>query len=662
MSPEQVRAVPTDARSDIFSAGVVLFEMIAGARPFQGASAVETMNAILKEDPPDFATLRPSLPAAVTRIVRHCLEKSAADRFQSARDLAFALEALSGSDIGATRPAAVVAGSARLRRLAPWVVAAAATLLCVASVPLAVAFLRRPAPDQPVVVFPIKLPANTTFGVNVDMSGLAVSPDGRRIVFVAASKGVRSLWVRSLSTPDPEPIAGTEGAVSPFWSPDSRSIAFFAGGKLRRTEADGESPRTICDVPPSIETTGTWGRDNVILYTDRRKVGRGFFRVPASGGAPLPIGQDTEVSAHWVQFLPDGRHYVFDSRATRAGAAHGIFVGSLDEPGARLVLPNINSRIAYAGRYLVYVDEGRLLGQPFDLDALRVSGEVVTIVEHLPYFDQTGWSEFSVSDTGVLAYMGDVTKLRMVWLDRAGRETGQVTDPGWFDGVRLSRDSSRLAYTSSDPHSISGDIWVQDLGRGTKTRITAEASDENDSVWSPDGRRIAFFSCCGDKGPQEATTLHIKTIGEAGLGTRPVEIGFDQPSDWSSDGKMILFSRNTPGTTRNQIWILPIGTGGKAYPFRENRFSEQNGRFSTDGKWVAFVSDESGGKQVYVARTDPPGADVQLVSAGIGRSPSWRDDDKELIFLGAEGTIMSVKVTAGRTLIYPRPRCCFTTS
>jgi dipeptidyl aminopeptidase/acylaminoacyl peptidase len=346
-----------------------------------------------------------------------------------------------------------------------------------------------------------------------------------------------------------------------------------------------------------------------------------------------------------LHFLPDGRHYLVQDG--RDPATRAVYVRSLDSADTKLLLPKTNTRVEYAQGYLLYAREGSLLAQPFDERHLALSGEPLTVVERFPYFDQTGRSEFSVSDNGVLVYLSEFPPLRLRWLDRGGRETGHVGAPDMYEAVRISRDGQKLALVISDPRTLNGDVWIHDLARGSSTRFAFGPTAEASPVWSPDGRRLAYFSCCKSSVAAEST-LHVKDVTDAGEGETPLDPGFQEPKDWSLDGRFILFRQNTLGTTNNHLWVLSVAKGQKPVAFLKTGFSERDGAFSPDGNWVAFVSNETGRYELYVTRFDRPG-EKWRVSAGGGSNPRWRRDGKELFFLAADKNVMAVAVKAGAT-------------
>ena len=655
MSPEQVRGQATDHRSDIFSLGVVLHEMLSGKRLFRGDSAVETMNAILKEEPPALSESGQPISPGLQRIVDHCLEKSAAQRFQSARDLGFALEALSGSSLNAAPSGTVAAQTPSvIRQRLPWLIAVVTTLGLLASLPFAIAYGRRVPVEGSVVRFAIPLPEKATATADVITNSLSVSPNGRYLAFVAASAGQRKLWLRPIGGLTAQVVPGSEGARSPFWSPDSRYLAFFADGKLKRIEPSGTSPQTICDVPGENETTGTWGRDGVILYTNRVGNDFGLFRVAGAGGTPTLVTKSTGVEGRraWVHILPDARHYLAYVWSDRDSSVRGIHLASLDSNETRLLVPTPMTRMEYAPGYLLYTREGRILAQPFDAKTLQASGDPITVVERATYFDKTGWSEFSVSANGVLAYMPEIPPTQLVWLDRAGRETGRIGASALWGSLRISADGRKLAVQQRDRHILSGEIWIHELERGTSTRFALGPPDNGGPVWSPDGKRIAFFRCCDNP-----SMLRIKAVTDSGTGAIPLQPGFQVALDWSPDGRFILFVQSEP-TGDSDLWLLPVTGDGKAVRFLQTPFTERDARFSPDGRWVAYSSGETSRDEIWVTRFDRPGEKWRISIDG-GRNPRWRRDGKELFFRSANNDIMAAAVKAGETFESGTPAVLF---
>ncbi len=394
MSPEQVRGRAVDHRSDIFAFGAVLYEMLSGNRAFKGESAVEMLNAILKEDPPDISVTNSNVPPALERVVRHCMEKNPEERFQSARDLAFALEAVSGFSGSQTLAADIVPPPlARLKsreRLA-WIIAGVMLLGLLAALPFVISYFRRAPVESSVVRFPVSLPDNAKFVSDVETHNLSISPDGQRLAFIAESEGQKMLWVRSLDALSAQSLPGTEGAISPFWSPDGRYIAFFAEGKIKKIEAAGGSAQTVCNMPAEGDAVGTWGRDGTILFAKEFTDGNeeGIYRVPAAGGTPTLLVKSTiETFNYWIHFLPDGRHFLFYKEVEKS-EGRGVYVGSIDSAETKLLVQTPSrTRVEYAPPgYLLYMRDSTLLAQGFDADNLRLTGEPFAVVERLYYFD-----------------------------------------------------------------------------------------------------------------------------------------------------------------------------------------------------------------------------------------------------------------------------------
>ena len=634
MSPEQVRGRQVDHRSDIFSFGTVLYEMLSGQRAFRGESAVETLNAILKDEPRELTTTNGNITLPMERVVWHCLEKTTERRFQSATDVAFALESLSGVSSGFTQttiPSTPVPETNHERLI--WIGAVA--LLFVVAMALAVIGLRRTPTDVNAVRFPIVIPEGSIPYADVETHNMSVSPEGRYLAFVAFSAGQRVLWVRPLGALTAQALPGTEGAYSVFWSPDSRNLAFFADGKLKRIEVSGKSLQTVCSLPVAGDASGTWGSEGTILFSEDWD--GNIYRVPATSGTPSLLVENKSRSARrWIHFLPDGRRFLFYKYHENQNNA-GIYAGSLDSSEIRQVAPMPPTRAQYVtGGYLLYPRDGSLVARPFDEKNLRFAGEPTVVVERLPYFDKTGWADFSASENGVLAYMTEFPKTRLVWLDRTGRETGQIGAPGDYLQLRLSPDGQKAALRINDPRTISGDLWIQDLMRDTRTRFVSGATDDSDPAWSPDGR-LTYFSCCEDE-----STLHIKDSGDTGKGQLPIkDQRFISPQDWSRDGRFIIYQKD-----QSELWVLPLSGNGKPYAFIQTQSSDPSARFSPDGQWVAFVSEETGRQEVYVTRFEKPGEKWRISTEG-GNLPRWRRDGRELFYLMTDGRVMAVLIKPG---------------
>jgi Tol biopolymer transport system component len=632
MSPEQVRGEKADHRADVFAFGVILHEMLSGARPFRGTTGVEVMNAILNAEPPPVAgTDGPGIDPQLAGIVRRCLEKSRQRRFQSASDLAFQLEALSLRS--GTAPSAVAQPVRRGRARYAWPSVCAA--LALAALWLGVSDLRRSRITPPVTRFQVALPEKAAFIPTVMSDALSVSPNGCCLAFLATADGQRSLWLRRLDAVAAEPLPGTADAISPFWSPDSRFIAFAADRKLKKIAIAGGSPETMCEL--SIEvSSGSWGSAGVILIGGNGADFRGIYRVAETGGAVTPFLKSDQEAGYWPSFLPDGQHFLhFEQRK-------GIYIGSLGSTETSLLLASSSHALYAPPGYLLFVREGSLVAQPFDATSRRLSGSPVPIGQRTASFEPTGWAEFSAGG-GTLAYFM-YTPTLLQWFDRAGRLGATVGSAGMYDQFRLSPDSGRVAVSIRDTNTGLGGLWFMELKRNTVTRVTADDADNGEPVWSPDGRRLALF-----QGGSRKTTVTIRDLS-TGVEEHPLPEGFQEPTDWSLDGEYLAFvnwDRKDP-LTGADIWFLPFDGDRKPVPFLRTRFNELRARFSPNRRWVAYVSDESGSQEVYVRAFDGSGEKTRISPAG-GTRTSWRHDGTELFYLSADNQLMAVPVKTGTT-------------
>ncbi len=539
MSPEQVRGHAVDHRSDIFSFGVILYEMLTGNRAFQGDSVVETMNSILKEDVPEFDDEDRRVPASFEKIMRRCLEKKPEHRFHSAHDLGFALSTLimtSGARLEtgiavAAATESVPASTARwFRNVRLWMAVAAILLLVsLLSLPFAVKYLRQSPPAAPdSVSFTIAAPEKATF-----ILAPALSPDGRHLVFVADVEGKLSLWLRPLGSLTAQPLVGTEGVSgAPFWSPDSRSLVFAAGGELRKLDLAGGAPQTLCKLEDVSEAvSGTWNRDGVILFANFG--GRtGIYRVPATGGEPVLVLRSDSPGLYGLPvFLPDGRHF-FVLRRPAQGAAE-IHLAALDRQETTLLLA-ADSQARYANGHLFFVRAGALLAASFDADSLKLTGEPFVVADKAR-------GNFSVSDNGSLVYDPNALtdSRQLTWLDRTGKPLGTVGPTGGYVNPRLSPDGKRVAVVRRDPKTGNVDIYVIDLARGVSSRLTFDPGEDHNPVWSPDGSHIAWRAT-----RDGAWQLYQKLA--SGVGPEELLLKADvgiSPDSWSPDGRFLLYSR-----------------------------------------------------------------------------------------------------------------------
>jgi eukaryotic-like serine/threonine-protein kinase len=649
MSPEQVRSRAVDHRSDIFSFGAVMYEMVSGRRAFVAESPAETMTAIVRSDPPELSTSGRAISPALDRVVSRCLEKSPEARFQSAKDLAFALEAVSTSSQLPIVEHTLAHVTAR-ERLA-WLLAGLFAVAAAAAA--AAALMTRPtAVDRRVLRYTVSPPERIFLppGANTD----TVSPDGRRIAFLARRDTPSSIWIRDLDSFAARVLPGTENAnTSPFWSPDSRFVGFFSSGArtLKKVDAAGGPPILLCDLPTGVVAAGgTWSAAGVILIGT---ISGSVYRVSDQGGVPTPVtAKDparNETGHRGPQFLPDGRHFLFF-----ASGPNEVNLASLDGPQRSVVL-HADSRPTYvpSGR-LLFVRQGTLLAQAFDTATFKVSGEAIPIAEGVLNSPATNTASFSAS-TDVLVYRtGRATAAdRLTWFTRSGQPAGTVGDPGDYRNPRLSPDGSQLVVEARKPGSP--EIWIRGVNRGTSTRLTVPPSSGQQPVWSPDGLRVVYS--VGQPGPGTLTQKMASGIGgeEALLKLD----GGGSPDDWTPDGRGLLYHTGV-GVPPVSLMLLPLAGDRKPLPVVESSLVVIDGRFSPDGKWLAYVSTESGRPEVYL-QNFPTATAKWPVSAAGGIQPVWRRDGRELFYIAADSTLMAVTLTLGSTPQIGAPHPLFQT-
>ena len=638
MSPEQVRGEPTDHRSDIFAFGAILYEMLSGQRAFEGKSSVETMNAILKEEPPELSKVSLQIPRALEHIVRHCLEKAPEQRFQSAHDLAFALEELLGSG-DSTSSESHTRPPEGLKRRQPlvWILSGLCLLALLSTAFIAYTYFRHPRVNLRSLRFTVSPPEKATFE-----ESLALSPDGRWLAFVASmGEGKRSLWLRPLDSLAARAIPGTDGAIYPFWSPDSRALAFFAQGKLKKIEVSGGPPQILSDAP--FPFGGTWNRDGVILFAPNFE--DPLYRIAATGGEATPVTiLDRSVrEAHlWPHFLPDGRHFLYLGWNTPGAPRGAIHIGSLDQIDKRsYLLVAADSSVAYASPgYLLFERDQTLFAQPFDAEHLQVSGEAVALAEGVTR-DGYSYANFSITETS-LAYWGGTAgqNSQLVWLNREGKSLGGVGQPGFYEDPWLSPDEKQVVVRSSDPEGRIGDLWLLQIPAGTPLRLTFHPKDDRFPVWSPDGSRIVFSS--NRTGYYE---FYQKPSSGAGDDELLLQTRTSKAlTDWSLDGRYIVYMDVIP-KTKFDLAVMPLFGDRQPQPFLQSEFNEKQGRLSPDGRWMAYASDETGRYEVYVQPFPATGGKWQI-STGGGEQPSWRRDGKELFYIGEGQKLFAVAVDA----------------
>jgi len=648
MSPEQVRGEAVDGRSDIFSFGAILYELLAGKNPFRAGTPAESMAAILQLDPPVLAEVVPAVGPVLSLIVGRCLEKKPERRFHSAEDLAFALETASGP----SRVAATVVAGSPARRRGRWAVAGA----CAAGLVLGAAavILSRGAPRAAparLIRFTIQPPEGGSFFHMVESATIAVSPDGSRLAYVASEpKGGRRVWLRPVSSQEAEPLAGTEGAVSVFWSPDGASLGFFVDKKLKRLDLPGGAPVIVCEDTGGGGKSGTWGRRGDILFSSVQ--GDAIYRVPASGGAAeailKPNAEKGETRVVWPWFLPDGERFLFYSRVADDGRV------MLAEPGRppRLLL-KAASMVQYSDPgYIVFVNEGVLLAQRFDARTGRVSGRPFSLAEHVNYFMSTGVAIFATSSGGTLVFQPHDDAHRLVWFDRAGREIGPVGQPSNLLGVFIPPDGRAVLFARARSDLGTYDVWSYDADRNVETRITSAPDSEFAARWLPGGRSIVYSSVRG-RNPRlvrrDLATGQEEDVLPSG--------GFQEAADVSPDGRTLAYFER-PDRGSFDLWALPLSGDGKPRRLLEGPSLDDEARFSPDGRYLALVSRESGQPEVYVIPFPGPGEKTR-VSTGGARVARWSRDGREILYLTPDGRFMAAPVRTVPTLLVGEPRALF---
>jgi Tol biopolymer transport system component/tRNA A-37 threonylcarbamoyl transferase component Bud32 len=647
MSPEQLEGKESDARSDIFSFGAMLYETIAGSKAFRGASQASLMAAVMSTDPPPVSTAQPMASPALDRVIRMCLAKSPDDRWQSARDLLNELRwiADSGSQAGIAAAAAV---TLRSRQRLPWLVAGAVSALFLASLVFTVAHLREQPARTMAVRFEMPAPDNLSW---YDLP--AVSPDGERIAFTAGTE-TNKLFVRPLNASAATPLPVQGGAYGPFWSPDGRQIAYFTATAVQKVDAAGGPPFTLCQTP-SASIGGTWNRDGVIVVS----LGGLLHRLAATGGEPKPLRPlaEGETAQRWPQFLPDGKHYLYLSVSSRPDL-QGIYAASLDGgERKRIVASDANAWYVPSGQ-LLYMRGDVLMAQPFDLRKLLLQGEPHPIADHIVRTVTAPGAIFAASSNGVLVWRsGNGSDSLLEWFDRSGKKLGAVGDAADFSNPALSPDDGRLAVGIRDPQTKTRDIWVIDLMRGARTRLTFDPADELNPVWSPDGTRIAFSS--NRRGERDVYQKLADGLGQDEL-LLEAKDGQDSVEDWSADGKYLLYHYQPP--EHNYLYVMPFAGDRKPVPLVKTELHTEQGQFSPNGRWLAYSSYESRKSDIYVQGFTPspsrPRGKWQVSTAG-GSEARWRRDGKELYYYSG-GAIMAVDVkTDGASFEAGIPKALF---
>jgi len=662
MSPEQARGSNLDRRTDIFSFGVVLFEMLVGQRPFGGPTMSDMMAAILKEEP-DLDTLPADTPPAIRLLLTRCLAKDPKQRLRDMGEARLIIAAVRGGD----PTASMVLGERKTetggRRLAKREIAAWA-LAAVAIVAFGVTALMSTtggttATKAPEIRATISAPDDHDFEVNGNHSGaLSLSPDGTKMIFTAsAGSGRPSLFLRSLGSSTAQQISNTEGATYPFWSPDSRQIAFFADGKLKKLDLNGGAPMTVTRALDG--RGGTWNIDGTILFAPETQTP--IHRVSTGGvlGGPVTTVDNTrmaETTHRFPSFLPDGRHFLYlrgSHAANNQDAVNSIWVGDL-ESEETFELMQSGTQANYAQGHLFWVRDQFLMARPFSVQDLEFTGEAFAVGEGVVVQLGTWRAAYAVSEAGPLSFQGGLAAEQVLTLfDREGKELGTIGEAAMYSEIRLSRDNRYLAAGVDAEGGGQSDIWVYDLSRNVGSRLTFDDARDTKPVWSPDGKQIAFTSNRGGK-----SGVFVRSADGRGDAESLFTIeGQCEVQDWSRDGKYLAFDT---GIGKNDLWVLNL-EDGEAFALVASGFDVGYARFSPDGNWIGYISNEGGKYELYVTRFPSGEGKWQLTKDGADWLLGWNDAGTELFYLDLEGNLGSVKVAFGDQVVVDLPTMLFST-
>jgi tRNA A-37 threonylcarbamoyl transferase component Bud32 len=565
MAPEQLEGREADPRTDLFAFGLVVYEMATGKKAFTGKSQASLMTAIMTTDPPAITSLQPASPPGLDRVVKTCLAKEPEDRWQTAHDVMLELKWIGESS---TQAAVSTPAAARSRRRERWAWAAAGLLLIglLALLPFTIAYLRQTPAEARRMIFPILPPDKASLG------SIAVSPDGRWLAFTAATGGKNQLWVRALDALQALPLSGTEGATLPFWSPDSSFIGFSTGGKIKKIGVSGGPLQTVCDVAGA--RGGAWNHDGVIVFAT---AAFGLHQVSATGGDVTPVttpDYSRQEAAHASPFfLPDGRHFLCYIHSGRK-ETRGIYIGSLEQPMKQRLLGADSNALYAAPGYLVFMREGMLLAQPFDVQQLKLAGEPFLIAERVGRDPNLAHGSFSISDNGVLVYDSSLNRQskQLVWVDRHGNRIRSLGVVGGYGQPCLSPDEKRVAVDSLNDETDTNDIWLYDVAAGGGSRFTVDPASDLSPMWSPDGSRIIWRS------NREGTyDLYWKATSGAGPEERLLKSAKTAiPTGWSQDGRFLIYYEIDPKTKRD-LWVLPLFGDRKALPLSSDGVKRSSG-------------------------------------------------------------------------------------
>jgi eukaryotic-like serine/threonine-protein kinase len=659
MSPEQARGKAVDKRTDVWAFGCVLFEMLTGRMPFDGETLTDTVAAIVRNEP-DWRALPLGTPLLIQSLIARCLRKDPAQRLRDIADGRFQIEDVLNDPVGS---AAVVLPARTHREWAAWI--AAVLFLGAALFLAALFFVARPSINSSSgdpITFAVFPPESTAFSAavntTVNVPSFALSPDGHSLVFSAEAPGARPmLWLRSLDRVDARRLAGTEDAQDPMWSPDSRWIGFFADGKLKKLSAADGRVQVINQT--ANFRGGTWGPEDTILFGSGREP---ILSVNPAGGPTTPVtvidASRQEGTHRNPHVLPDGHHFLYSIFGGRQDQ-NGVYAGSLDGKTKKLLVPVNTTAVYTPPGYLLFVDGNTLLGQAFDAERLELKGQPFLVAEHVGR-NTAFMSAVSASRTGTIAYAGTISQNgRLAWIDRRGNPLGSPGTPeGDYTDFRLSSDEKRLAASVVDSKTNTVEICLTDLARSSTSRLASGGTVTASALWSPDGTGLTFRS-------NRNGMIELYQRSAAGGGNDRLVLSAEAdraaqvpsnnlvPTDWSPDGRQIVFSVPA-AASGNDLWLLPLGEEGKPAKFIASPAEEMHGNFSSDGRLVAYTSNESGKFEVYV-ETVPRSDRKWSVSTSGGYEPRWRADGREIYYLSEDRKLMAVSVGAGPSFGIPKP-------
>ena len=641
MAPEQLEGKEADARTDIFAFGSVLYEMVTGRKAFAGASQASLIASILEKQPEPVTAIQPMAPAALDHVVRKCLAKDPEERWQSAADVASELRwasETSAAAIPAPSPVAQVPSRPALGRI----LAGFALVLLGLAAGFALSKARR-SPPVARSVFTILPPENAELG-----DSTAMSSDGRSVAFPASVDGVMTIWIRSLDSPSARSVPGTENATFPFWSPDGRSLGFFAGDKLKKIDLAGGPATILCDAPAA--RGGSWGRDGTIIFSGQASTG--IFQIPAAGGSPKPATSvdksADEITHRWPSFLPDGRHFIYYAYAATRGQI-GLYLGELGSTRKERILTG-GRRGAAAPGHLFLTREGTLFTQKFDEKRLKPVGDAVPIAERVWFSNEYfGHSSISASQNGTVAFRDGRPEKQLTWFDRTGKQLGVTGPARLFEQPALAPDETRVSVDGTSPETGHGTIWAVDLASGALSPLTPDEADANDSVWSPDGKSVAYRANRGGE-----TEVRIRELASGREIVVMRSDGLPSPVQWSPDGSFLIYGQ---GTDRLRLWTVPV-TGEAKPRLLLNETTLRQLQFSPDGRFFAYASAESGQNEIYLRRF-PTTDERWQISQNGGVEPYWRRDGKEFFYITPDRKMTSVSIRTTPAVEIGKPQLLF---